>query len=284
MVTTLSALMALVLLAGPGEPVPVDDAFAAVTSPEDVHTAVMKATVRLSIPLSDPPGQSGTGFFVWKMGANGRKRVFLVTAAHALASSKWALNLYPRGRLRASGAKCGTDQWELPTRDREQKPLWLENKEADVAVLEVSNARVACVAISVGDLATRADVGPLRLGDEVFTVGYPLGLASSSEEEGDYGFLRVGRVAGYPVVTKAHSAPGMIFDASVSEGFSGAPLYWVRGSSGGGAKGAVRPRPVVVGVVTMAVQALGEGNYSKSLEAGFAPLAAFARELIENAK
>ena len=152
-------------------------------------------------------------------------------------------------------------------------------------MLEVGRDQVPCVAISMSDLATTADAGAVGLGDEVFAVGYPWVTGSSSAIVVDYGLLIPGRLAGYPVVTTPYSATGIYFDASVTVGCSGAPLYWFRGSVEGSSPGTRRPRPVVVGVMTSIVQGIKKEDGGRTdLAAGFAALAAYARELIEKAK
>lgn len=285
MVTTISALVGLTLVAAPGQPLSLDDAFAGVTSPMDVHTAVMKATVLLFVPVTQTDFHPATGFFVWKRGADSQQRVFLVTAAHAFDGAKSGGLLLVSARHNTSRAKCDPEGWQIAMFDRKRRPLWLEHKKADIAVLEVGRDQVPCVAISVSDLATTADAGAVGLGDEVFAVGYPWATGSSSTTVVDYGLLISGRVAGYPVLNTADSATGIYFDASVTVGCSGAPLYWLRGSGGGSDPGTRRPRPVVVGVTTRVVQGIKKEDGGRTdLAVGFAALASYARELIEKAK
>jgi hypothetical protein len=285
MVTTIFALVGLALVAAPGQPPPVDDAFAGVTSPKDVHIAVMNATVVMWLQGPETSSRT-TGFFVWKKGADGRQRVFLVTAAHAFEDVKPGRTLLIVARHKNGRGKCESDRWNFDIFDREDNPLWLKNKDADIAVLEIGGNRLPCVAISVSDLATMAGVGFVELGDEVFTVGYPSDVGSSSYPEGYYAFLRFGRVAGYPVASTRYSPTGIYFDASVSAGYSGAPVYWFRGSGeGSSSPGTVKPRAMVVGVVNRVLEGPDKGDGKRAnLALGYASLAAYARELIEKAK
>ena len=285
MVTTISALVGLTLVAAPGQPLPFDDAFAGVTSPADVHTAVMKATVFLVPYNLSRPGHPATGFFAWKRGADGRRRVFLVTAAHTFEDAGPYARLELSARHKTSPANCDPEGWVLQIVDLNGKPLWLEDKKADIAVLEVDRDRVPCVAISVSDLATMSDVKFVRLGDEVFVAGYPSFSASASASMGYYGLLMPGHVAAYPVLNKADSATGIYFNASVGYGLSGSPLYWFGESGTGGDPGTRRLRPLVVGVMTQMLQGLElRDGGRRDVEIGFAALAAYARELIEKAK
>ena len=285
MVTTISALVGLALVAAPSKPLPFDDAFAGVTSPKDVHTAVMKATVVVFYQDISELAPPATGFFVWKRGSDGRQRVFLVTAAHTFKGAKPHMTLQVWSRHKTSRGQCESERWELEMYDRPGNPLWLRDSGADVAVLEVGRDRVPCVAISVSDLATTAGVGSFGLGDEVFTVGYPASLASSSSADGYYAFLRSGRVSGYPGATANYSETGIYFDVAVSGGYSGAPVYWFMGSGEGSSPGTVRPRVMVVGVVTGVLhKPNSKDGGSIDLGVGYAALAAYARALIEKAK
>jgi hypothetical protein len=283
MVTTIFALVGLTLFAAPSQPLPSNDAFAGVASPSDVHTAVIKATVFL---FQGPgPSHTTTGFFVWKRGADGRQRVFLVTAAHTFDGARPGGLLLVSARHNTSRASCDPEGWQLWMFDHKNKPRWLEDKKADIAVLEVDRDRVPCVAISVSDLATKADVGSVGVGDEVFMVGYPSIAASSAISLDYYGLLMPGHVAAYPVLNKADSAIGIYFNAAVDYGNSGSPLYWFRDSGAGNVPGTRRPRPVVVGVMTQMLQGMADADGGRpSLPVGFAALAAYARELIEKAK
>lgn len=188
----------------------------------DLTIELMNATVQIEQPAA--PGQRtvGTAFLVDAPRPDGSPRTVLVTARHVLE------------RMTGDEARIG---WRMQAGDGGWRyaaepvpiraagvPLWTQHPQYDVAVMEVKAPETfARAAIPLAWLAgERAfddwGVGP---GDEMMTVGYPLGQSSN---RAGFPILRTGRVASYPV-SPVSAYPTFLMDITVLSGNSGGPVF-----------------------------------------------------------
>lgn len=187
----------------------------------DLTIELMNATVQIEQPAGAGQRTVGTAFLVDAPRPDGTPRTVLVTARHVLermtgdeARIGWRLETAAGWRyaaepvlIRASGT-----------------PLWTQHPTYDVAVMEVKAPEAfARAAIPLAWLATDKSfddwgVGP---GDEMMTVGYPLGQSSN---RAGFPILRTGRVASYPL-SPIPSFPTFLMDITVLSGNSGGPVF-----------------------------------------------------------
>jgi hypothetical protein len=146
----------------------------------------------------------------------------LVTTAHVLTDIKGdsaTLTL----RIKKPSAPYERAAHKIAIR-QDGAGLWKQHPSADVAVMYVSLPdNLAAELIPQDFLATDADFEKYEFhaGDEVFTVGYPYGLESTS-----FGFpvLRSGRIASHPLTPSA-SLKSFMVDFTVFGGNSGGPIF-----------------------------------------------------------
>ena len=188
----------------------------------DLTIELINATVQIEQPSGAGTRIVGAGFLVSAPTPDGRPRTVLVTANHLLEQM-------PADEARIGWRFAGTDgSWRyapgpLPIR-RNGTPLWTRHPRFDVAVMTIqapeSFAKAAIPLAWLADETSFDDwgVGP---GDEMMTVGYPLGQSSN---RAGFPILRTGRVASYPT-TPISQFPTFLLDITVLSGNSGGPVF-----------------------------------------------------------
>jgi hypothetical protein len=187
----------------------------------------MHSTVKIQGP-SAIPGKSaeGTVFFLAYpiSGTTNWGWNIMVTAAHVLEdikSNTAVLYLHKSANASYERLPCS-----ILIR-QEGKPLWYKHPEADVAVMIAPLQKDYLNLVKLlpaGLLAddTTWDARFIHPGDEVFCLGYPLGLESSAA---GFPILRSGRIASFPLLpTKATKT--FQLDLRVFGGNSGGPVYF----------------------------------------------------------
>jgi hypothetical protein len=193
----------------------------------DLNIELMHSTVRIQGP-SAIPGKNAEGsvfFLNYPMsGSTNWGWNIMVTAAHVLDDIKSdAAVLYLHKVVNGSYEK-------LPcsiTIRKEGKPLWYKHPEADIAVMiaPLMKEYVDLVHFLPADFLADDATWEARFihpGDEVFCLGFPLGLESSAA---GFPILRNGRIASFPLLpTKATRT--FQLDLRVFGGNSGGPVYF----------------------------------------------------------
>ncbi|MBX7250108.1 MAG: serine protease [Caulobacteraceae bacterium] len=189
----------------------------------DLTIELINATVQVEGPMADGRRAVGTGFLVEAPTPDGRPRTVLVTAGHLLDQMTGD---QARVGWRFSD---GDGAWRfapqpLVIRDAAGQPQWLRHPAFDVAVIRVTAPpEFTRAAIPLAWLADEHSfeewgVGP---GDEMMTIGYPMGLSSNSA---GFPIVRTGRVASYPLYPTA-LFPTFLVDLRVLGGNSGGPVF-----------------------------------------------------------
>jgi len=188
----------------------------------DLTIELINATVQIEQLDGAGARTVGTGFLIDAPRPDGSPRTVLVTAAHLFERM-------PRDEARIGWRFAGSDgTWRyspgpLPIRIA-GRPLWTRHPALDVAVMEVrapqSFVRAAIPLAWLADARSFETwgVGP---GDEMMTVGYPLGQSSN---RAGFPILRTGRVASYPL-TPIDQFPTFLLDITVLNGNSGGPVF-----------------------------------------------------------
>ncbi|WP_158623715.1 S1 family peptidase [Corallococcus llansteffanensis] len=223
-----------------------------------IHEAMMRSTLKI-IPNGENTEEVGSAFILIRpCTANPRAyKYILITANHVLDDfpGEEALLLY-RSSL---GDNWITKPIKIRIR-RDGKKLWTNHPTADVAALYINElptpplAEGGLPAVPVAILADEAlfrtiEMGP---GDEIFTLGYPLNI--SSGKQGDFPFLRSGRIASFPLGPISSTGGVFYIDIKVFGGNSGGPVYLNQlGRFYGGSIYMDRVTFVVLGMVTQDV-------------------------------
>ena len=193
----------------------------------DLTIELINATVQVEQPNGAGGRIVGTGFLVDAPTPDGRPRTVLVTANHLFEQM-------PNDEARIGWRFANSEgSWRyapgpLTIRDK-GAPLWTRHPRFDVAVIAVRAPETfARAAIPLSWLAEERSfeewgVGP---GDEMMTVGYPLGQSSN---RAGFPILRTGRVASYPT-TPIKEFPTFLLDITVLAGNSGGPVFMSRHS------------------------------------------------------
>lgn len=238
----------------------------------DLTVALIDATVQLDQPLGDGNRTVGAGFLIQAPRPDGSPRVVLVTAAHVLdrmvddqARVGWRTAL-PDGSWRF-------EPQPLQIRGVEGTPLWTRHPERDIAVMEMTAPEAfARAAIPLGWLAdeTSLDAWQVGPGDELLSLGFPLGLSAN---RAGFPILRVGRIASYPLAP-VRSFSTFLLDFPVFPGNSGGPVFWT--ASARRRPGTVEPgHPFIAGILSQEVQ-VGD----QRLDIGVVTHAVYIREAV----
>jgi S1-C subfamily serine protease len=188
----------------------------------DLTIELINATVQIEQALPDGRRRVGTGFLIDAPTPDGRPRTVLVTAGHVFET------------MPADSVRIG---WRLQNEDRswryvpqpvtirlDGQALYTRHPSFDIAVMKVeAPPEFARSAIPLSWLADERSfeewgVGP---GDEMMTVGYPVGYSAN---EAGFPILRTGRVASYPM-SPISEFPTFLVDLSVLGGNSGGPVF-----------------------------------------------------------
>ena len=192
------------------------------TMEPDLTIELINATVQIEQPSADGRRTVGTGFLVDAPTPDGRPRTVLVTAAHVFEQMP-APDVQVGWRFQA-----GDGAWRYNPRPMTirvaGRPAYTSHPTLDIAVMAVAApdamARNAIPLSWLADERSFTDwgVGP---GDEMMTVGYPLGQSSN---RAGFPILRTGRVASWPLTPFEHY-PTMLLDITVLGGNSGGPVF-----------------------------------------------------------
>lgn len=155
---------------------------------------IEKKNLGLGSPGTQTSAQGlGSGVLV------GEKRMYVLTAAHVVANAS---------KIRVS-FKDGTEMSATNARI---------DKTADVALIKLERAATTIPAAKVGDS------DKVRIGDDIFVIGSPLGLEHSVSK---------GIISGkHKELNETTPAPAMEFfqtDASINKGNSGGPMFNMQG-------------------------------------------------------
>jgi S1-C subfamily serine protease len=188
----------------------------------DLTIELINATVQIEAPLPDGRRTVGTGFLVEAPTPDGRPRTVLVTAAHVLDHMQGD-TMRVGWRFSDSG-----NTWRYapaPVTIRlDGRPLYVTHPTYDIAVMKIiAPPEFGHAAIPLAWLADERSfedwgIGP---GDEMMTVGYPLGQSSN---RAGFPILRTGRLASYPLYP-IEQFPTFLVDLRVLGGNSGGPVF-----------------------------------------------------------
>jgi V8-like Glu-specific endopeptidase len=186
---------------------------------EDLNTALMRATVKISHDKS-----TGTGFIL----TGGKdEKYLLVTAAHVFDGTPGDETTIVFRSKQAEG-EYTKEPMKLIIRSR-GKPVWTKHPTEDVAVIGITPPKNADLAhLSTELLATDEQLRKHKIhpGDNLAYLGYP------HREEGSKGgfpLLRDGPIASFPVLPTAKTKT-FFLSANIFEGDSGGPVYLERTS------------------------------------------------------
>lgn len=193
-----------------------------------MSSPLAKGWLYATVPIDNPQGESGTGFLVMRAITNTSGRVFLVTNKHVVHRA-------PALRSSVTHLRChfntedtqgvqGTVYGDIPLQRGDGSDRYREHPDADtdVAAVEVTDvmnlnptiAKRWATYAEFGDAAKRTELD-ITVGEEVITIGYPLGL-----RQGDSNFplVRQGLIAtriGALLRDKTKDAAGAVRDRSL---------------------------------------------------------------------
>lgn len=183
---------------------------------------LMKSTYKL-----ESSGATGTGFVLAHVlsDESGLAKFVLVTADHVLRDFKGeSATIHFRRRI------PGNEFTRLPTNlpiRKNGKPLWLADRDRDIAVLLVNvpdNAYLREASPASTSLLASDDIlaeYELQPGDELMVLGFPFGADSNPA---GFPILRSGRVASYPLLP-TKKTKSFLLDFEVYPGNSGGPVF-----------------------------------------------------------
>jgi hypothetical protein len=197
----------------------------------EINTILMESTFMLSGPAATPGQQTiGTCFVMFRQRSadSNQGRYVLITARHVLddiVGDSATVGI----RKRNSAGIVEKASMPLPIR-RNGVALYTVHPSEDVAAIDVALPNDSIIVQMGGSitnilwLANDAFLKQIEIhpGDELFCLGYPLGLQSS---DAGYPVLRSGKIASYPIVPLKESKK-ILFDFLVFPGNSGGPVYF----------------------------------------------------------
>lgn len=239
--------------------------------PFDLSVALFHATIRISQQLPDGKFGQGTGFLVSAPKPDGSPRVVMITADHVFSAKMLDPEVKIGLRVREP-----TGQWRYAPQSLRIRygdtQLWTRHPQRDIAAIvvqvppEIASAAIPLNWLAEADTFERYGVGP---GDEILSLGFPVGLSSTPE---GFPILRSGRIASYPL-TPIASYPTFLLDSVIFSGNSGGPVFVGRGG-----RGTSEPNDdgqFIAGIVTQQVE-----YENRQMEIGVVTHAAFVREAI----
>ncbi len=193
----------------------------------DLNIDLMHSTVKIQGPTATPgKNAEGTVFFVSHpiSGSTNWAWNVMVTAAHVLDDIKSDNAILYLHKQTTNGYE------KLPcsiTIRKEGKPLWYKHPEADVAVMIAPLSKEYMDFVHFLPSSFLADDATwearfIHPGDEVFCLGFPLGLESSAA---GFPILRNGRIASFPLLPTKGTKTFQL-DLRVFGGNSGGPVYF----------------------------------------------------------
>lgn len=197
---------------------------------EDDLVRLTESVVKVSIGPAH-----GTGFVMAAPREEGGSQLLLVTAGHSFRPKADTAKVIAR-KKREDG-KYDRVELRVPL-VQDNKPLFVVHPEADVGVLRLVQDELRPFALPLECLAPADDAKTgLRLGDDIWISGYPVGIEGTTD---GFGLLRRGTVASFPL-TPVKKFKTFVVDAATLGGDSGSPVIVRAGGD--------RTRPMIVGVM-----------------------------------
>jgi hypothetical protein len=192
---------------------------------DELNTLLMHSTFLIFGPANVPNQTSfGTVFLMGIPYKDDPKiaHIVVVTAAHVFEGIRGDSATLQLRRKSAEGTYT-TFLYQFPIRKSGQ-PLYVRHPTADVAAMYADIPdEVPMTGLSPDSLVTNKSLDDLEFhpGDEAHILGFPAMVGT----EGGFPFLRVGRIASYPL-TPMKIVKEWAFDAHVFNGNSGGPVYF----------------------------------------------------------
>lgn len=207
---------------------------------------IVQGWLYAAVPIDNPQGQSGTGFLVFRKTTDNEGRVFLVTNKHVVHRNPTkradTTHVVCHFNSKNTDGSLGKVAGDIPLKYDNGLQRYREHPDSDtdVAAIDVTdvmqlNPNIEKRWASYDDFADAAkrDELDITVGEEVMTVGYPLGL-----RQGDTNFplVRQGVLAtkiGYPIrdkVLDSNDTPrdrtlrAFLIDGATIPGSSGSPV------------------------------------------------------------
>ncbi|MEM2933242.1 MAG: serine protease [Candidatus Pacearchaeota archaeon] len=190
--------------------------------------------------IENEDGGRGTGFLVFRpilLGSEDEGNIFLVTNKHILG--KTGLKRYIAKYVRIHynimvQEKIKKDYADLSLCDSNSSKIWREHpdKNVDVLAIEITHLFDAVPEIynwtinyynGIADKSIRSKLR-ITIGDDVFVIGYPLGLTGSLS---NFPIARAGIIAsriGHEVIWGAKKLRAFFVDSAIFPGSSGSPV------------------------------------------------------------
>jgi hypothetical protein len=217
----------------------------------DLNEVLMQTTFLVKGP-SQKGETTGTVFFLLRPFASQPTKertsgvVVLVTAAHVFEEMTGDTALIALRVRDASG--IWTPRWARFNMRKNGVPLWKGLPNSDVAVMYVAcpttsamDTMVPTTVLADDTELTKANAGP---GIELKVLGYPFGIMNV----GDFGILRTGMIASYPLLPTERTKT-FLLDFKVFKGNSGGPVYYAPREMRGGAVVCCPPK-FIMGLVS----------------------------------
>jgi hypothetical protein len=190
----------------------------------ELNTLLMQSTF-----LIQGGDQAGTAFVLGRPVRNDplKARYVMITAAHVLQGIPGEQAIL-HVRVEQGGSQWNRVPVPIKIRDRGHE-LWTKHPAADVAVMYVGLPKeVVIPLVSTNLFADDARLSAFEIhpGDEVNSLGYPLGEASNPA---GFPILRSGKIASYPLLPTRETRT-FLMDFRVFKGNSGGPVYLVQSS------------------------------------------------------
>ena len=199
-----------------------------------------------TVPIDNPQGESGTGFLVVRETGANQGRVFLVTNKHVVCRDSTKRTSVPfvkcHFNTKELDGKTGVVSGEIPMANADGSKRFREHPDSDTDVLAIDvtdvmqlnpNIDKRWVTYSMFALEARRNELDITVGEEIVTIGYPLGL-----RQGDTNFplIRQGLIStkiGVQLRDKVKDSSGnlrsrtlraFLIDGATVPGSSGSPV------------------------------------------------------------
>jgi hypothetical protein len=205
-----------------------------------------KSWVYATVPIHNPQNETGTGFLVSRLIDKDQVRVFLVTNKHVIhRDSNERISVHHvecHFNTKEPDGTAGTVAGDIPLLGANGSRRFREHadRDTDVFALEVTdvmrlNPKIEKKWASYDSFAeqSKRDELDITVGEEVVTIGYPLGLRQGTT---NFPLLRQGIIAtriGYPILDKVKNPDGslrdrnlraFLIDGACIPGSSGSPV------------------------------------------------------------
>lgn len=211
-----------------------------------MSSPIAKSWVYATVPIQNPQNETGTGFLVYRSTSTTQGRVFLVTNKHVVHKDFNKIIEVPfikcHFNTKESDGMISIVDGDIPmtSKDGAQRFRQHPDIDTDVLAIEVTDVMNLNPKIekrwAIYDLfaeKNKRDELDISVGEEVVTIGYPLGLRQGST---NFPLLRQGIIAtkiGYPILDKIKNPDGslrdrnlraFLIDGACIPGSSGSPV------------------------------------------------------------